>query len=330
MPLNPSFPPSSKITRSGLCSLSNFGSLYRPPDVVSPLIPALMILILISRAFKFLSRTDGHDSSIFTPYPALKLSPKTTAIYSLFLNCSDEFTDEGSVSRIPKSKAMDILKNFILEVKNITIEVNSPEGLLTIVKDINLSVEQGKPISLVGPSGSGKTTLLAIMAGLDLPTSGTVTLMGSQITTLDEDKRAQIRGKDVGFVFQSFHLMPRLTALDNVMLPLEISGDPYSMDKAQEALKQVGLSKRAKHFATQLSGGEKQRVAIARSIVNKPKILFADEPTGNLDKKSSGSITDLLFSLNELINTTLVLVTHDLSLAEKCDEVYELAEGRLL
>ena len=168
------------------------------------------------------------------------------------------------------------------------------------------------------------------MAGLDLPTSGTVTLMGSQITTLDEDKRAQIRGKDVGFVFQSFHLMPRLTALDNVMLPLEISGDPYSMDKAQEALKQVGLSKRAKHFATQLSGGEKQRVAIARSIVNKPKILFADEPTGNLDKKSSGSITDLLFSLNALINTTLVLVTHDLSLAEKCDEVYELDEGRLL
>ena len=222
------------------------------------------------------------------------------------------------------------MKDLILEVKNITKEVNSPEGLLTIVKDINLSVEQGKPISLVGPSGSGKTTLLAIMAGLDLPTSGTVTLLGSEITTLDEDKRAQIRGKDVGFVFQSFHLMPRLTALDNVMLPLEISGDPHSMDKAQEALKQVGLSKRAKHFATQLSGGEKQRVAIARSIVNKPKILFADEPTGNLDKKSSGSITDLIFSLNELIQTTLVLVTHDLSLAEKCDEAYELSEGHLL
>ena len=178
------------------------------------------------------------------------------------------------------------MSNLILEVKNITKEVNSPEGLLTIVKDINLTVEQGKPVSLVGPSGSGKTTLLAIMAGLDLPTAGTVRLLGSQITSLDEDKRAQIRGKDVGFVFQSFHLMPRLTALDNVMLPLEISGDPYSIDKSYEALKQVGLSKRAKHFATQLSGGEKQRVAIARSIVNKPKILFADEPTGNLDKKS--------------------------------------------
>ena len=148
------------------------------------------------------------------------------------------------------------MSNLILEVENITKEVNSPEGLLTIVKDINLSVEQGKPVSLVGPSGSGKTTLLAIMAGLDLPTAGTVKLLGSQITSLDEDKRAQIRGKDVGFVFQSFHLMPRLTALDNVMLPLEISGDPQSTDKAYEALKQVGLSKRAKHFATQLSGGE--------------------------------------------------------------------------
>ncbi|MBT3851566.1 MAG: ABC transporter ATP-binding protein [Gammaproteobacteria bacterium] len=222
------------------------------------------------------------------------------------------------------------LKDLILEVKNITKEVNSPEGLLTIVKDINLSVEQGKPISLVGPSGSGKTTLLAIMAGLDLPTRGTVTLLGSEITALDEDKRAQIRGKDVGFVFQSFHLMPRLSALDNVMLPLEISGDPNAMDKAQEALGQVGLAKRSKHFATQLSGGEKQRVAIARAIVNKPKILFADEPTGNLDKKSSGAITDLLFSINELINTTLVLVTHDLVLAEKCDEVFELSDGYLL
>ena len=143
---------------------------------------------------------------------------------------------------------------------------------MTIVKDINLTVEQGKPISLVGPSGSRKTNILDIMAGLDLPTFGTVNLFGSEITNLDEDRRAQIRGQDVGFVFQSFHLMPRLTALDNVMLPLEISGDPFSMEKAQEALEQVGLSKRAKHFATQLSGGEKQRVAIARSIVNKPKI----------------------------------------------------------
>jgi putative ABC transport system ATP-binding protein len=222
------------------------------------------------------------------------------------------------------------LKDLILEVKNITKEVNSPEGLLTIVKDINLSVEKGKPISLVGPSGSGKTTLLAIMAGLDLPTHGSVSLLGSNITSMNEDQRAQIRAMDVGFVFQSFHLMPRLSALDNVMLPLEIAGDKDAKEKSKEALDQVGLSGRAMHFATQLSGGEKQRVALARAIVNQPKILFADEPTGNLDQKSSNAVTDLLFSINELINTTLVLVTHDLSLAKKCEEVFELSDGSLL
>ena len=222
------------------------------------------------------------------------------------------------------------LKDLILEVKNITKEVNSPEGPLTIVKDVNLSIEPGELVSLVGPSGSGKTTLLAIMAGLDLPSAGSITLLGSEITLLDEDQRAQIRGRDVGFVFQSFHLMPKLSALDNVMLPLEISGIEEAQSKAKEALISVGLEKRAQHFPTQLSGGEKQRVAIARAMVNKPKILFADEPTGNLDTKSSSAITDLLFSVNDLTQTTLVLVTHDLALAEKCSKVYELSEGELL
>jgi putative ABC transport system ATP-binding protein len=222
------------------------------------------------------------------------------------------------------------LKDLILEVKNITKEVNSPEGPLTIVKDVNLSIEPGELVSLVGPSGSGKTTLLAIMAGLDVPSAGFITLLGSEITLLDEDQRAQIRGRDVGFVFQSFHLMPKLSALDNVMLPLEISGTEEAQSKAKEALISVGLEKRAQHFPTQLSGGEKQRVAIARAMVNKPKILFADEPTGNLDTKSSSAITDLLFSVNDLMQTTLVLVTHDLALAEKCSKVYELSEGELL
>ena len=222
------------------------------------------------------------------------------------------------------------LKDLILEVKNITKEVNSPEGPLTIVKDVNLSIEPGELVSLVGPSGSGKTTLLAIMAGLDLPSAGSITLLGSEITLLDEDQRAQIRGRDVGFVFQSFHLMPKLSALDNVMLPLEIYGIEEAQSKAKEALISVGLEKRAQHFPTQLSGGEKQRVAIARAMVNKPKILFADEPTGNLDTKSSTAITDLLFSVNDLMQTTLVLVTHDLALAEKCSKVYELSEGELL
>ena len=243
---------------------------------------------------------------------------------------SEAFTVMKTESKIAENIPRHPLKDLILEVKNITKEVNSPEGLLTIVKDINLSVERGKPISLVGPSGSGKTTLLAIMAGLDLPTRGSVSLLGSNITSMNEDQSAQIRAQDVGFVFQSFHLMPRLSALDNVMLPLEIAGDPDAVEKSQIALDQVGLSLRAKNFATQLSGGEKQRVAIARAIVNKPKILFADEPTGNLDQKSSNAVTDLLFSINELINTTLVLVTHDLLLAEKCKDLYELSDGSLL
>ena len=243
---------------------------------------------------------------------------------------SEEFTAEVTKSKIPENAIKNPLKDLILEVKDITKEVNSPEGLLTIVNNINLSVESGKPISLVGPSGSGKTTLLAIMAGLDLPTKGSVSLLGSVITDMDENQRAQIRAMEVGFVFQSFHLMPRLSALDNVMLPLEIAGDPDAFEKARNALVQVGLGSRAKNFATQLSGGEKQRVAIARAIVNQPKILFADEPTGNLDTKSSSAITDLLFSINELIKTTLVLVTHDLSLAKKCDEIYELSDGSIL
>ncbi|MDP5038190.1 MAG: ABC transporter ATP-binding protein [SAR86 cluster bacterium] len=243
---------------------------------------------------------------------------------------SAEFTGTITDSKMAETTKRQKLKDLILEVKNITKEVNSPEGPLTIVKDVNLSIEPGELVSLVGPSGSGKTTLLAIMAGLDLPSAGSITLLGSEITLLDEDQRAQIRGRDVGFVFQSFHLMPKLSALDNVMLPLEISGIEEAQSKAKEALISVGLEKRAQHFPTQLSGGEKQRVAIARAMVNKPKILFADEPTGNLDTKSSSAITDLIFSLNDLMQTTLVLVTHDLALAEKCSKVYELSEGELL
>ena len=278
----------------------------------------------------FLSSNEGQDWFSLTPYPALKLSPRTTMVLVDVSIVSAEFTGTITDSKMAEFIKRQIVKELILEVKNITKEVNSPEGALTIVKDVNLSIESGELVSLVGPSGSGKTTLLAIMAGLDLPSTGSVSLLGSEITLLDEDQRAQIRGLDVGFVFQSFHLMPKLSALDNVMLPLEISGIDEAQSKAEEALISVGLEKRVHHFPTQLSGGEKQRVAIARAMVNKPKILFADEPTGNLDTKSSSAITDLLFSVNDLLETTLVLVTHDLALAEKCSKVYELSEGELL
>jgi putative ABC transport system ATP-binding protein len=222
------------------------------------------------------------------------------------------------------------VKESILEVQNITKEVNSPEGVLTILKDISLTINSGDVTSVVGPSGSGKTTLLAIMAGLDLPTTGTINLLGEEITRMNEDRRAQVRSKNVGFVFQSFHLLPRLTALDNIMLPLEILGDNQAKEKSMSALSQMGLEKRALHLPNQLSGGEKQRVAIARAMVKEPTVLFADEPTGNLDKNSTGKISDLLLDINRSFGTTIVIVTHDLSLAEKGNNMHELNEGELV
>ena len=222
------------------------------------------------------------------------------------------------------------VKESILEVQNITKEVNSPEGVLTILKNISLTINPGDVTSIVGPSGSGKTTLLAIMAGLDLPTTGTINLLGEEITRMNEDRRAQVRSKKVGFVFQSFHLLPRLTALDNIMLPLEILGDNQAREKSMSALSQMGLDKRALHLPNQLSGGEKQRVAIARAMVKEPTILFADEPTGNLDKNSTGKISDLLLEINRSFGTTIVIVTHDLSLAEKGTNMHELNEGELV
>ena len=200
---------------------------------------------------------------------------------------------------------------------------------MTIVSDINLSVNKGQAISIVGPSGSGKTSLLAILAGLDLPSKGQVWLADQEITSLDEDTRAQIRGEKVGFVFQSFHLLPRLSAVENVMLPLEIKGDRQAKKKALKALTRVGLKKRASHLPNQLSGGEKQRVAIARAFVTRPAILFADEPTGNLDKASSQSVGELLFSINQELDTTLILVTHNTALSERCELVHQLDEGRI-
>ena len=234
-----------------------------------------------------------------------------------------------TVSKIATKNQERFVKESILEVQNITKEVNSPEGVLTILKDVNLTINTGDVTSIVGPSGSGKTTLLAIMAGLDLPSRGRIKLIGHEITTMNEDKRAQVRSNDVGFVFQSFHLLPRLSALDNVMLPLEILGDKNAKNKSMEALNQIGLEKRVKHLPNQLSGGEKQRVAIARAMVKQPKILFADEPTGNLDKASTEIISDLLFSINHAYQTTIVIVTHDLLLAQNCQTMHELDEGSL-
>jgi putative ABC transport system ATP-binding protein len=226
----------------------------------------------------------------------------------------------------------NISDGIVLETKNLSKQVSSPEGRLTILDDVTIQITSGESIALVGPSGAGKTTLLALLAGLDRPTTGSVRLCGEDLTAMDEDGRAQVRGRHVGFVFQSFHLVSSLTAMENVMLPLELAGASSSgaAERAKEALVSVGLERRTTHYPKQLSGGEKQRVAIARAFVTGPSILFADEPTGNLDTASGDRVTDLLFSLNEQSNTTLVLVTHDRELAKRCDRIIELEAGRML
>jgi len=218
----------------------------------------------------------------------------------------------------------------VLAATDLSKKVSSPEGTLTILENINLQVSSGEVVALVGPSGARKTSLLALLAGLDNPSSGSVELCGARLETLDEDGRAQVRGANVGFVFQSFHLVPSLTALENVMLPLELAEEADAGDRARKALESVGLESRTGHYPRQLSGGEKQRVAIARAFVRSPSILFADEPTGNLDATSGERVSQLLFDLNKQSGTTLVLVTHDKTLAAQCDRVLELEAGRLL
>jgi putative ABC transport system ATP-binding protein len=215
----------------------------------------------------------------------------------------------------------------VLEAKNVSKTVASPAGALTILADVSLSVRTGESLAIVGASGAGKSTLLALLAGLDSPSTGRVLIAGVDLTELDEDGRAAIRGKHVGFVFQSFHLIPSLTAIENVMLPLELRGGRDARQAAAAALEQVGLTPRSAHYPKQLSGGEQQRVAIARAFVAQPAVLFADEPTGNLDTATGQRITDLLFELNRARSGTLVLVTHDRDLASRCDRLLELDAG---
>jgi putative ABC transport system ATP-binding protein len=217
---------------------------------------------------------------------------------------------------------------FVLEARNVSKTVSSPEGPLTILADVSLGVRAAETLAVVGASGAGKSTLLAMLAGLDSPSTGRVLIAGVDITLLDEDGRAAIRGEHVGFVFQSFHLIPSLTALENVMLPLELRGRRDARQAAAQALEQVGLTPRAAHYPKQLSGGEQQRVAIARAFVTHPAVLFADEPTGNLDTHTGQRVTDLLFELNRSIGSTLVLVTHDRGLASRCARTLELDAGR--
>lgn len=217
----------------------------------------------------------------------------------------------------------------MVDVREVTKKVDTQEGELQLLHSISLQVAKGQSLAITGPSGSGKSTLLGLLAGLDTPTTGDILLAGESLTQLDEDGRAKVRAEHVGFVFQSFQLLPGLTALENVMLPLELKGESNAKAQAIRYLEKVGLAERLQHYPQQLSGGEQQRVAIARAFVTRPKVLFADEPTGNLDSVTGEKIINLLFDLNEKEGTTLILVTHEERLAQRCERRVHVVAGEI-
>jgi len=225
---------------------------------------------------------------------------------------------------------MNKTSSYIIQAENVVKQVHSPAGILTILDNINLEIKNSESLAVIGVSGSGKSTLLGILAGLDLPSSGKVILDNVDLTALDEDGRAGLRNKRIGFVFQSFQLLAGLTALENVMLPLELTGKNDAREYAVKQLNEVGLGGRIAHYPNQLSGGEQQRVAIARAFVSEPAILFADEPTGNLDQKTASQIIELLFRLNSDRGTTLILVTHDTMIADHCSRKVTMAGGQII
>jgi putative ABC transport system ATP-binding protein len=222
------------------------------------------------------------------------------------------------------------MSSYILQAENLTKTYRSADKSLTVLDGVSFSVSEGNSVAIIGPSGSGKTTLLGLCAGLDTATSGAISIMGYKLNALSEDDRAFIRNQYVGFVFQNFQLLSTLTALENVMVPVELRGDRNVDEKAKELLKRVGLGDRLHHYPSQLSGGEQQRVAIARAFVTDPKILFADEPTGNLDEDNAHHVTDLLFTMNREQGTTLVLVTHNIELAHRTQRVLKMRGGKLV
>lgn len=218
----------------------------------------------------------------------------------------------------------------IVDMKDVSLTLTSRAGAVEILRDVSLAIPAGQSVAIVGPSGSGKTSLMMIMAGLERATRGQILVGGHDFTALDEDGLARVRGADIGIVFQSFHLVPTMTALENVALPLEFANNPDAFDIAAKMLAEVGLAKRAEHFPAQLSGGEQQRVAIARALAPKPKLILADEPTGNLDGNTGGHVIDLLFGLHKRANATLVLITHDTKLAGLCSRTVTMADGRIV
>ena len=254
---------------------------------------------------------------------------------------SSEHTSTSAVSGVAAGPAVHLVpadrklkppthNRVMLEARSLTKDYPSGSQRLTVLRDVSFVIQPGSRVAIVGPSGSGKTTLLGLLAGLDTPTSGTVILDGEDLGTLDEDARARVRGAKVGFVFQSFQLIPSLSALENVQVPLELRGERDAAARARDLLSRVGLGDRAHHLPAQLSGGEQQRVAIARAFVNRPSLLFADEPTGNLDAVTGSRIIELLETLNREANTTIVLVTHEAALAQRTQRIIRLRDGAVV
>jgi putative ABC transport system ATP-binding protein len=312
-PRNASFAPVSS-TKTSTGPRNNHGTRLSAPAEVSPLNPAFTTWKGNPAESIFRCSSAGYASSGSRPSPAVSDVPIKTTVRGGTL-------DPASSTKIPRQ---------MLIARNLTKEYPSGDGTVTALDNVSFDIPPGTFAAITGASGSGKTTLLALLAGLDTPTRGTTLLDDVDLATLTEDGRARLRGEKVGFVFQSFQLIPTLTALENVAVPLELRGTPGANDHAAEWLGRVGLAPRANHFPAQLSGGEQQRVAIARAFVNKPRVLFADEPTGNLDRASGSRVLQLLESLNRESGVTIMLVTHEPDLAERAQRIIRLADGRVV
>ncbi len=335
-------------------------SRSRPPEEVSPDTPALVMSTFIPLSPKAFCRRTGKADVADRPRPALRESPSTTiltgrsgaaagvwakagaAVIKAIINtrmCANIlFKPSTRAVEVPYDRVMDSLiepssltgvEPDTISIANVNLSLGTGAARVHILKDISLRVASGEAIGLIGPSGSGKSTLLMVMAGLERPDSGEVVVNGTPFNALDEDALARFRGRQVGIVFQSFHLIPTMTALENVAVPLELAGNPDAAQRAAQELTSVGLGDRLHHYPTQLSGGEQQRVALARALAPDPAILVADEPTGNLDEATGRQIVDLLFTKHAERGMTLVLVTHDTSLAQRCDRVVRLRSGRI-
>ena len=316
-PLKPSLAPSSRINILGCHFVSSSGSRIRPPVAVSPLILALITLYTRPFCDNRDLNSSGQLSVSAIPQPALRLSPRITIFPAL------TFMGNNKANSTRNRRNMEP----IVTADDVSRQVKTPDGELSILDRITLTVMPGDAVAITGPSGSGKSTLLALLAGLEDPTRGSVHLLGKELGILNQDEKAALRAGNVGFVFQTFHLLAGLSAIENVEIALELAGYDNTRPVAADLLDRVGLTERVNHYPSQLSGGEQQRVALARAFAVNPKVLFADEPTGNLDAASSGLIADLFFDLRQQFGSALLLVTHDASLADRCDRILTLGVG---